>query len=211
MIITTTTCNRPDYWRRMMASLPEGGHQFLVSDDGSSEDDLQYYSSLALVIQGKPPGHVGNLNTLWNYAWHDLHADHIFHLEDDWIFKGDCALEAEGQRIMSCDPLILQVVFYHTYPIVCHHFDDRGFAIHLWNRQKWVHNRMNTWPGFQLCPSYINLRLLRRFLPIPDAPFFEYHLASNIARGGFKIAYTPISHFEHIGKVSAYDITGQRR
>jgi len=158
-------------------------------------------------------GHQVSLNLMYN-----INTKYILMLEDDWVFMVKDNFIRKSFTIMNEDPSIKQVLL-RTGDIMAVNqtirktkdgieyikYDFPGqFARDSKNRP--------AWSGWNLNPALWNFEEIKKLGKFPeDESNFEFKYSRKYWKAGYKVAYFPFNHCEHIGEGQSAYVKNQTR
>ena len=199
--VTVTSCGRFHLLKRTMESFwNTNGHLFdvIISDD--SEDTYQhdlivdyFGDKCTVLINGKNRGQAANLDSLYS----QVKTPYIFHMEDDWEFINDEAVET-SLLIMCGDPTIglVQMDLRPAYFKVNAIGKDEGdcYSYLPWKLSE-QHAPWNGWCG---SPHLMQKAVWDKIGPFCSVPKeSEYDIL--YGKSGFRTVWTKKPFVRHIG------------
>jgi hypothetical protein len=207
--IVMTTCKRIKLFRRTIESFYE--HcldvdllgDFIIGDDGSSEDDIKIMSQYGTVYKNPGKGHPSNLDNIYSM----INTEYAIHLEDDWEFVETAHFVRDAFRIMWASPGVNSVVFH----CIREPKNEVDGIRYFWHR----HDVKNRW-SYSLNPNLFHAPTVKEVSKFEDVPelsdCFEHSFGKLYYEKGYSIATMDKCYCFHRGwEESAYDLNGTER
>lgn len=219
IILTMTSCKRPELLRRTIKSMTRNWKdlcmvdKFVCIDDGTEKKELASLSTEFswiefIVKEIEPKGHLSSMNMIRNIVLNSG-AQYWIHIEDDWEFIKTDNYIARGMDYLSkySSRGVKQVLFNKGYAEIitdivwnCGIPLESGLLLHKHDASD---APCGYWPHYSFRPGITSVDILRTLGDF-NSPnrFFELDYANKFTDNGYKTAYFDEITCIHIGKLA---------
>ena len=219
VVLTMTSCMRPDILRRTIKSMTRNWRDFgmvdkmICIDDGTEKTELASltieYPWIEFIVKGDyEKGHRSSMNRIRNYVL-TSGARYWIHIEDDWEFIKSDNYISRGIDCLNkySDQHVKQVLFNKGYAEIisdiswiCGTRLEDGLLLHKHDASD---SPCGYWPHYSFRPGITRVDVLETLGDFNTTnAFFELDYATKFVDAGYKTAYFDAISCIHIGKLS---------
>lgn len=226
---TMTTCRRLELFKRTMESFRRTCKDqdlikhWIISDDGSSESDIEEMRRLCpefTILRSPERGQAENLNNLFGA----VQTEYFFHNEDDWLFLKEDHYIRKMFDVAFNDQRIKNVTLRHWQGYEVNRPGGMKYNLHWFSQFDYNHmpveaieilcNKTNcNWFGYTLNPGLQHLPTVKRLgkyetwtkplgygrMGLEDPRCFDRPQAISYLTMGLRTACLSENYIEHIG------------